>query len=639
MNRTEILSHLFIFLTLILLVIFSQIILLKPIVGQGLTNEDYVGLFEARLYKDQIFTDPINTWKEIGLHNATHTFYMYFLDVLFGENYTMYLYSSIFLKIVAALLLYPLILILTKNKLLSFLGTLLYAISYPSAGALYLYVVGNEYLGAAFLNLFLISYYYCVKKTTYITLFLSSFIIVLAFLSAPIRIFPVFLIILTIELYLLIKSKFSQLLSSILRITAIFLPIAIITLLSLGAYGGDAYNLVGWPDFLKKIMDGNWYLTLYPLWGLGYTFLPVAHFHILGKIDVSNLSSFLGSLLQTPLIIFSIASSLLAFFIAQKRMRFFFILISVNLLLDIVLFFLSTHHFSIPQNLVREYSGIPFLAGLYSNILANYIISVSFTSLIEWYLTGRNNKLLFWIFILPFLSLLFIVGQWIFTRDYYMYQEGIHRYFVIPAIGSYLFIASLMVMIYQRKKASPRFFAGLVIIFLLFLIFNISKNEIAQLFYGKKGSGKNLQLQQSMKDQALSYIPKDKIKDDLLIYFKFASNKGNANQWEDTFDWRNLTFWMHIKRSYLTNNSIDGCIAMTWDYSELQKMAKIQDGSKGFLYKDEGNKEMRCFHNGIGYSLDGKLVKLDDFYAFAVEGPKVINITEEVKKGLLFNSL
>lgn len=132
-------------LILVLLITIFQFILLKPIIGQGLTNEDYAGLFAARLYKNSIVSDPVNTWLKIGPHNASHFFYLGFLDLLFGENYNMYLITGIFLKMLATFSLYPLILVVFKNRILAFLGTLIYGLSFASAGALALYSVSDEY--------------------------------------------------------------------------------------------------------------------------------------------------------------------------------------------------------------------------------------------------------------------------------------------------------------------------------------------------------------------------------------------------------------------------------------------------------------------------------------------------------------
>lgn len=639
MFKAKISSHIFLFGILTLLVIFSQFILLKPIIGQGLTNEDYVGFFKVRLYKDQMFSDPIKTWRAIGLHDATHDFYIGFLNKFFGEDYTMYLYTSIFIKIIATLLLYPLIFIITKSKLLGFLGSFLFGLSYPSTGALYLYVVGNEYLGVALMNLFLIVYYLCIKKPSYLLITLLSLIILLCFLASPIRIFPIFILVLLIEAYILIKNKFSKFYLPVIRIIAIFLPVILVTVLSAANSGSGSYDLSGWPDFLKKITNGNWFLLLNPLWGLGYTFLPAAYLNFLVPINISTIFTFLLSLFLGPLIKLGIVSLILSFLISVKKLRFFLTLMLINLIFDIVVFILYTHHLGIPPALVREYSGPSFVAGLYSGILAAFIFSIAISCGIEWVLTGKKNLLLFFAFISPFISLFFILGQWFFTRDYYMYQEGIHRYFVIPAIGSCLFIASILVIIYQRRSVYFRIPALLLITFILFQFFNISRAEISQLFNGKKGSGRELKVQQSMQEQTMNYIPRDRLNEDVFVYIKFKSDKfEDANQWEDTFDWRDLTYWMSIKKSYLTNKIIDGCVVLTWDLSVLKKIATIQNGVKGFLYKNEGAQEMRCFHNATGYTLDGKFVNLDNFYAFAIDGPKVINITDEVKKKLVFGN-
>lgn len=639
MNSLKKISRFYPFLILVILVIYSQVILLGPIVGQGLTNEDYVGLFKIRIYQHQFFTNPLELWTHIGLHDIAHDFYIYVLNVLFGENYNLYLFTSIFLKIIATLLLYPVILLVTKNRLLAFLTTLLYGISYPATGALYLYVVGNEYLGVLFMNLFLIAYYFCIKTPKKLLLLVLSLCITCGYLASPIRIFPIFAIVILVELFILLKNRFKNYKQSLLRLVATFLPAIFITLFSLGNLGSGAYSLSGLPSFLKLITDGNWFFILNPIWGLGYLFLPVYRFTFLGPLNINNFSNFIFSLYHAEIIFIAVAI-FLSYIISKKRLRFVSILLSINLFLDIIVFILTTHHLSLPADLQFTYSGPTFTGGFYSSIFVSYIISISITCGIEWYLTGRKNQLLFLTLISPFISLLFIGSQWIFTRQYYMYQEGIHRYFVIPAIGSSLFIASLMSLLYQAKRrfVNITYIQFMMIFLMIVFLFDISKKEISQLFNGKKGSGIELEVQQSLQNQALSYIPRDKITDDLLIFIKFASNQpGSANRWEDTFDWRNLTFWMHIKRSYLIKGPVDGCIALIWDESEIQKMARIQDGSEGFLYLNEGGKEMRCFNNGVAYSLAGSFLNKDNLYAFAVdESLKVINVTDEVKKKILF---
>ena len=45
------------FLLLIFLVIISQYFLLKPIIGQGFTHEDYAGFYSIGILKNQFFSD------------------------------------------------------------------------------------------------------------------------------------------------------------------------------------------------------------------------------------------------------------------------------------------------------------------------------------------------------------------------------------------------------------------------------------------------------------------------------------------------------------------------------------------------------------------------------------------------------
>ena len=68
-----------ILIILFLLVVFSNVILSKPIIGQGLTHEDYAEILKVRLLKDVMIQNPVKAYIEIGPHDATHDFYLLFL--------------------------------------------------------------------------------------------------------------------------------------------------------------------------------------------------------------------------------------------------------------------------------------------------------------------------------------------------------------------------------------------------------------------------------------------------------------------------------------------------------------------------------------------------------------------------------
>lgn len=620
-----------IFIIITILVITSHIFLSRVVIGLGLTDEDYLGLYIARVYREKMFTSPVYFVNHYNLHNISHDLYIGFLDLLFQDNYDMYLYASIFLKILATLTLFLLILLTTRNKLLAALATFLFGISYPASGALRLYVVGNEYLGVALMNLFFVAYYFCIKKeNSWRLLFFASLTATLSFMAAPIRVFPLFIIVLLIELFILFKNKFSRIYPSVLRGSSIAAPGILIMLFSLKETAIGSYSPAGIPDFLKMVAAGNWWLMLNPFWGLGYTFLPIRYtMQLFGVIDTTHFSfsTYLNFLFQKPLILSALVSLLLTFIISKKKLRFFVILMSVNFILNILLYIIFSHNLS---------SSFNSFHGLYANILANYILSVSITCGIEWFLTGRRNQLVFLTFLAPLISLFFILSQWVFTRDMFIFQEGVHRYFVLPAIGSYLFLACLIVLIYQKAKTTKGVIklvtSSMAVVFLLYII-NVSRDEQYMIFQGRKMQGLDLKIQESMKQQTFNYIPKDKIQENLLFYIKFKSEKlGDANHWENIFNWYDLHMWMALKRSYFTGKAVEGCVATTWDINELRKMTRLQNGIKGFLYDDSGNKMGLCSSLNKKPSVSGKFIPLDNLFAFSIDQYKVIDITKEIRK-------
>ena len=614
---------------LIILVISTQFFLIKPIIGQGFTHEDYVGLLPARILKDKFFKDPIGTWQQIGLHDASHVFYIHFLDILFGENYNMYLYFSAFLKILATLSLFPLILIVTKNKLLAFLGTFLYSISYSSFGALYLYVLGNEYLSLLFLNIFLIIYYICIRKTKIWLVLLSSIFIILSYLSSPIRIFPLFAIIILTELFFLIRSKFSNLLPFLLRVVLVYLPIILIVFSSTGKSSGDGYGLSSIPVFLKIIEKGHWYLLLNPLWGLGHSLIPSSYFHFFGQVNISNFLSYIFSTFHFLILIIAF---ILSFLLSAKPIRFFLIFVFINSMLEIIIYTLLIHHLGISHELILEYNPEVFILGQYAGILAAFVLSFSIAAFVQWHLDSKANRLLLFIFFAPFISLIFIGGQWLFTQQYFMYQEGIHRYLVIPQVGMSIFLASILTSSYRKNQSWWYVFLTVII----FLNFFISKGEIERVFYIKRNAGANLQTQELMKSQVLSSIPNKNLKNDLLFFVKLSAGPKYSTPLEDSLDWRNLIYWMHTKRSYLTEQGMNGCVAIIWEVNELQRIAVLQNGEKGFLFSDGANGEASCLNNGLGVSTDKRFYKISDFYAFIIDTMGLRNITYEIIKKLIF---
>lgn len=624
------------FALLILLVIFTQYFLLKPVLGQGLTHDDLEVFYSAKLWGEKIISDPINTYIHFGPHYAYQEFYTFFLDFLFGSNFDYYLLFGIFLKVLATLSLYPLILLLFKRRSLAFLTTFLYGVSYASAGSLWYYTLGVEYLSIAFMNLFLISYYYFVKKMTILLAFLTPFLLIITFITSPVRVFPIIAIIFFIESFLLIKKRFSVIGTNLLRVILLFLPLVMIIVPFVGFIGiREAYSLDKGSSFITAIASGNWFLLINPLAGLGHMFLSLPKLLVFGQLDIANFPSYLSFILLGPFFIFGIAALILSFIFSKKPFRFFVKLIFINFLLEIFLFFLATYHFSISTKLLTGYDPYVFFYFIYAALVALFIVSISTVCFLEWRNYFRKDQHLLISFISIIFSFVFIIGSWLFSRESYMHQGGIHRYLVIPQLGVSLFIANIFVAVLQKSKAGLKVFTSLLISLVFIYIFIMSKDEIARGFNFKKVNGENLEAQILMQDQILKDIPTNKFSEDIIFFIRHpdeqASLDPSINPWIRAFDLGNMTTRMLLIKSYKTGKKLDGCIAVVWDEQILREMFTVQESIKGFLYKEGSNKQARCVKKGKGIGSDGVFYTLDNFYAFAIESTSLSNITEEMK--------
>ena len=616
-----------ILIILFLLVVFSNVILSKPIIGQGLTHEDYAEILKVRLLKDVMIQNPVKAYIEIGPHDATHDFYLLFLYEVFQNDFDSYLKFSVFLKIIVTFSLYFTIQILFKKRLLAFLTSLLFGISYASFGALSNYLYGIEYLSILFINLFIITYYYSLKKFNYWLMPMLCILISFTYLISPGRTFPIFIIILIAELFNRILNKPPKLFQ-LVRIFAVTTPFIIMILLTSQAISIDPYTLKTLPSFGRLIIQGNWYLLLNPIFGLGHMFLASNYFSFFGQINITNVWSYFGSIM-TVMFIFGGFSLFFSLMLSQKPIKFFYRLMIINLLFDFLGFILLSHHFHIFPNLIYEYNQIVLSLGAYAQLIAFFILSLSTTCLVEWYLSGRKNIFLFLIFVSPLISLTFIYGQWLFTQSSFMYQEGVNRYLVIPQMTISLFLASIMTSSYEDRKKVFKPYLGAILIIVVFFIFNMSSGEIVRVFNTKRVAGADLQEQKYVQTQVLNSIPPERSKNNMLFFIKLSVGTNYSTPEEEAFNWRNFTYWMHLREK-----SLNGCVAIIWDYPELVSIIKNQEGIRGFLYKVGGNKEALCFDKGVSIPTDGKFFSLDDFYAFTFKDKELVNITEITKKNL-----
>lgn len=642
---------LLIFILLFLILILTQFILLRPVMGSGFEHDDLTAFASLIPWREKLSTDPFGSWIQFGPWHTYKIYYLYFLNSFFGLDYSNYLIFNILLKMLASFSFYFLIQVIIKNKLVSFLSAILFSISSASVGPLAYYQTAIEYLAIAFMNFFLIFYYWSIQKPRFSNLFFSSILLSLTFISAPVRVFPILILIPLIELLILFRNKgtllfhnkLSNISLSFIRSIILFIPIILIIFPVLG---NDQLHHT-WVNYsLQEVFKLIFNIFLInPLTILGYLFIPASNLAIFGQINTTSFLRFLFAI-TIPFLIFASITFLFSLALSTRPNRFFLTWMAVNILMDVGVFFLLVHPLALKQIEVTQFNAAFIQVVPYAMLIGAFILSLGFTCGIEWIKSERRNDILLWAFVASFFALAFFtleflvevmfIGKIFVTRQLYILQGGLHRYLTISALGSSLFIACLLTLIYQNSNKKIKGLSILTIVVVLFMIFLNSKNEISTTFLIKRGAGVDLATQQSMQNQLLNHLSPVSLRGDNIFLIQLENGIDNPTPWEEAFDWRHLTVWLHIRKYYLLGD-YTGCIAEIYDIDNLAKMMERQNGQWGFLYIDDSNKQGQCFINGKAVGVYGKFFTLNDFLAFKIEGPVVKNITDEIKPRLMIS--
>lgn len=607
---------------LILLVTVIQFSLLKIVLQNGFTLEDRWLLFDYKLLAPVSFLDKyLLSLRVSGLYHAYQIMYVGFLEGLFKDNYQSYWITSIIFKILTTVSLYPLILAVFKRRSLAFLTTLLYGISYSASGGLYFICLGSEYLAIFFMNIFLLSYYNYFVTRRKILLYTATVLLFLSFMLAPIRMYPLFAFVFLIEVFVWIKSKkLLGFVGLLLRLTFLFLPYLIILLFFPGAIGGQ---LDGRPAVVFNFLSyGNYQLLLTPFAGFGYTFLTNDYWSLIfGLVTFDSFRNYLLFLLHGPIIIYSFLAILLGFLMTKRPLLFILGIILINLSFEIVSYFLITNIRGMVGPNVKGFAPV----STYAIFFGFFCLSIAFSSLWIWLRNHKSNILLPSLFIGPIFASVFLWGLWLIKGEALNFTEGIHWYLVIAPIGSSLFLASLMVLIFDRIRLIVNPFLKHILVFFLFLaivpLYLISSKEINSKYEYLLQIGYKASDQERMKAKLLSYIKEPLDKNPALFYFE--------TQEEPIFYPISLIVGfeeeMHLRNWELVN----GCVGLIYDKVKLEKSVVVKDGVKGF------NAASLCV-DPSGAARPEVFYTPDNLYAFRLKDKTIINIKQDVLTELGF---
>lgn len=612
------------FILLLFIVSLMQYDLLHPTLEIGLTPDDWSFIFWYKLLGSDPLSKIADVWAVRGPYTTVPLYYTGFIHSLIGFEYQRIQLIGILFKTLATLVIFPLVFIVFKNRLLAFFTTILFAMAYPASGALETAVEPSEYLGMFSMGLFLITYYHIIKNNflDWKWLIFVTILLVTTIMLSLMRLYPLLVLVPLIEIYLLTqKWSINTLKISLLRISILLSPFILITLFSPSVIVSYVGVL---PTVLQRVLEGNWHLALTPLQGLGHT-LPISVnlWKIFGLVNMENFRDYVFFILGGPTIIFGLIILFLTLFTSVNRWRFFMLAFCLNFILEILVFFIATYYLTIPVE-----SKVSFDAPrIYSTLFGLFILVLAFAYWIEWNIAGRKDNLLLALWVGPIVAFVFISLTWILAGVNLVFGQGAQdHYLMIPSAGTSIFIAGLFVLVYEKSGARFRWFKGITILLMIIILIGLyllNRNLIHSYFNHVNANGRAATGQQLIQERFREKIKNIDLNKPALFYFDTSELSGDGPFYTEGL-LSPLPFFMHFQG----NDLVNGCFEVFYESKEkLALFIKEENGEGGFVYRS------LCVQNGVGGYTE-VLYKPENFYAFKLKNKDLIDIREDVLKEL-----
>lgn len=607
-----------IFIITVLAVIFLEYDLLRPVFDIGLTPEDREFILRYKTLGPNPLTKIFEVWSQRGAYSTIPIYYVGIIESLTGFNYPLIQFVGIFFRTLATLSIFPIILLVFKNKWLAALTTILVAISYPTTGALETGVEPSEYLGFLMMNIFIISYYYLnTKHLMQIKwLIISSLLLFIAVLVSVMRVYPILFLLPLIETYLwLMDSSKYKFKFMVIKLLSFYFPFLI--LVYYFPFSATGHFVL--PTILSKIADGNWQLVLTPLQGLGFMIPLSKYYDKLGTLDLSSFDAYLIFLLGSPLVIFGFGSFLLSWIITRKPISLFLRICFLNFGLDLLIYWVIQHRFNIPLELRLNYD----MHRLYPVFFGLFILAFSINFFIEWLKMGKKNNLLLVLWLGPFVSLFYITATFFYASLNLSFAGAQDHYLLIPTFGISLMIAGILLSLFNKSsKLKYGLIPGIFIITSILLFFYLLNKELTHDYFNEvkikgRAAGGQIEMQTKIK-QKLKDVDYTK---PLMVYFDTSEIFGDGPFYSESL----LTpfpFFMHLDGDKV----LDGCIGVIYDDSKMIKLKKSikEINSQKFIVHPAF-----CI-NGYSISINDIAVKPEDLYAFKIKNRDFIDYKNQL---------
>lgn len=605
-----------IILGLILAIFISQYYLLSDSLTLGFKPDDWILYFSYKLLGPDPLSKIISVWSERGIYTTYQVYYMGFLDSLVGFNYQAFHHINLIFKILATLSLYPLVQVLFRRKLLSFLAVLLFSIAPSAVGPLEFVVKGSDYLAIIWMNLFLLVYHLMIsnKLKGWKYYFLLFVLLILSIAFSPIRIFPIMAVPLLVEAFLIFRYFNSDIIKkSFIRLSVLYLPFIFFLIHFQISLFGNSYGPVG---ILDQVLRGHWNLLLAPISGIGFSFIPDDFgAKIFGSIRTDTFQNYLYFTLGGPLVICGVLTATVVWSkISRGKLLFFILSTLLNFLFQILIFFFAFNNLKVPTS------------NPYTVIFGGYILILGSMIFLNWLKWGRSDRVLAAIWIGSAILLIFVFLTWAFAPLGTVFS-GTSYYLVVASIGYSIMLAAFLVSIYDKLRSSRVKLLAFLTFLILVPIFGISSHTIRERFSSFNTDGLGAAGQIVMQQEARRVMKDLKVEDSALVYFDTSEISGHGPFYSEGF----LTpfpVFMHFRE----NKIVDGCIGIIYEDSnlvELRKLVNVQNGITGFDYLSV------CVSGGKSV-VKNIFFTAKDFYAFKIKDKKLVDIKGSVLNRLNF---
>ncbi len=621
--KAKTLNNLLIFLLLTVIIVLLEYIILAPHLKYAFADVDWAFLLSFKEISNT-YHNPIShllgAWKSWGVYTY-QVYYIGLIQKFFGMDYRNFQVVTHVFKIIATLSLYPLIWYITKSRLMAFITTILYGVSYSSVGVMYTVVTSGLFVAIPVMMMFLLWYARLIKKgkNSVPEMIIAMLLFFSTILLATERMYPLVPSLFLIELYWWFKNQYSRkILMQIIKRVGVFLVVFVLIFLfkpaTFTAFFGNTN------DIYTRFIAGNWQVVMTPTISLGSLFLPHDYWKYIGTPNIDNIASYFGFVLLGPFILFTAITVFLSLFLSKTKRKFILLTLGIFLFFSAVVYILSSHQLSILDVGKMHFDIDTILPAL----LGSYIIALNVTMFTEWLTNGKKDDLVIFMVGAMTIAMVYIILTWV-AADYVLVFTGVHRYLTLPAVGSSVFIAGLLTIFFNKLHShkSTKLVAYFVFLLLIPLILFNARIITDYFTYELQYAGTDAAGHIRMKTKLGSYLGDISKTSPSIFYFDESKDHDNG-YFDETTTMAGFGNWMRFRGSDIVSGKLTPAILRSnlickeersMCLSAVKKLVTERNGEKGILYGE------------VFY-------RVKDFYAFRFINKDIIDIKREVTAAL-----